>query len=143
MTEPKKPSVPIAHKSRLTSSAAVLLVRDVIAAANYYRDALGFSYDRHWGNPPNFVILHRDGMRLMLNQAPRGTAIVPHWKVNSGMWNVYFWVENADALFEEFRLRGAKIDYGLGNKPYDIREFGVQDLDGYDIGFGQPISPKI
>ena len=127
-------------KARLISSAPVLLVRDVIAAANHYRDALGFSYDRFWGHPPNFVILHRDDMRLMLSQSPQGTNIVPHWRVNSGIWNVYFWTDDVDALFAEFSSRGAKIDYGLDNKPYDVREFGVQDLDGYDIGFGQLIS---
>jgi len=59
--------------------------------------------------------------------------------VNPGIWNVYFWVDDVDALFAELKGRGAKIDYGLGNKPYGIREFGVQDLDGHDIGFGQPI----
>jgi uncharacterized glyoxalase superfamily protein PhnB len=55
------------------------------------------------------------------------------------MWNAYFWVDDVDALYQEFVAAGAKIDYGLGNKPYGIREFGIQDLDGHDIGFGQPI----
>lgn len=125
--------------ARLTSSAPVLLVRDVVAAANHYRDALGFTYDRFWGEPPDFVILRRDGLHLMLSRAPLGTPVVPHWQVNPGMWNVYFWVDDVDALFAEFTRRGAKIDYGLGNKPYDVREFGIQDLDGHDIGFGQPL----
>lgn len=123
---------------RLTSSAPVLLVRDVVGAANYYRDALGFTYDRFLGDPPDFVILRRDALHVMLNLAPEGTAIVPHWKVDPNMWNVYFWVDDVDALFAEFKQRGAKIDYGLCDKPYDVREFGIQDLDGYDIGFGQP-----
>src|SRR5688572_18652600 len=125
--------------ARLTSSAPVLLVRDVVAAANHYRDALGFAYDRFWGEPPNFVILRRDGLNLMLSQAPHGTTLTPHWQVNRGIWNAYFWVDDVDALFAEFTNRGAKIDYGLGNKPYRVREFGIQDLDGHDIGFGQPL----
>jgi predicted enzyme related to lactoylglutathione lyase len=123
--------------ARLTTSAPVLLVRDVVAAANHYRDALGFTYDRFWGEPANFVILRRDGLCLMLNQAPHGVGIVPHWQVSPNMWNVYFWVDDVDALFAEFTGRGAKIDYGLDNKPYRVREFGIQDLDGYDIAFGQ------
>lgn len=124
---------------RFTSSAPVLLVRDVVTAANYYRDALGFAYDRFWGEPPNFVILRRDGLHLMLSQAPKDTTITPHWQVNRGIWNAYFWVDDVDALFAEFTQRGAKIDYGLGNKPYNVREFGIQDLDGHDIAFGQPL----
>lgn len=126
-------------QTRLTASAPVLLVRDVVKAANHYRDALGFSYDRFWGEPPSFVILRRDGMFLMLNQAPRDHVIVPNWQVNDNIWNVYFWVSDVDALLAEFRNRGARIDYDVHDKPYGIREFGVQDLDGYDIAFGQPI----
>lgn len=123
--------------AHLTSSAPVLLVRDVVAAANHYRDALGFTFDRFWGEPPSFVILRRDGLCVMLSLVPHGFTIVPHWQVSANMWNVYFWVDDVDALFAEFQRRGAKIDYGLGDKPYQVREFGVQDLDGYDLGFGQ------
>lgn len=128
--------MPDAH---LTSSAAILFVRDVVASAHYFRDRLGFTFDRIWGEPPGFVILQRDQCRLMLQQAPAGHAIVPHWRVVSSMWNVYFWVDDADALFAEFKRRGATIDYEIGNKPYDVREFGVRDLDDHDIAFGTPL----
>jgi hypothetical protein len=127
--------------ARLTSSAPVLLVRDLVAAANHYRDALGFTYERFWGEPPDFVILRRDGLHLMLSLAPVGHTISPNWKVN-GIWNVYFWVDGVDALFSEFKQSRATIDYGLEDKPYRVREFGIRDLDGYDIGFGQPIAPQ-
>ena len=126
--------------ARLTSSAPVLLVRDVIAAANHYRDALGFTYERFWGEPPNFVILRRDELHVMLSLAPSNHIVVPNWKVN-GIWNVYFWVDDVDSLYAEVKQNGATIDYDLEDKPYNVREFGVRDLDGYDIGFGQPMSP--
>ena len=125
---------------RITASAPVLLVRDVVASAEYYRDKLGFAFTRFWGDPPDFVILERDGMRLMLHRPPAGTPIVPHWQVSPNMWNVYFWVTDADALHADFTRRGAKIDYHPEDKPYGIREFGVQDLDGHDIAFGHPIA---
>ncbi len=122
---------------KLKSSAAVLLVKDVISAANYYRDKAGFGYERFWGEPPSFVILHRDGCYLMLKQAEKPEHVIPHWTVSDKMWNVYFWVENVDALHDEMKSRGAIIDYGLCDQPYGCREFGIQDLDNYDIGFGQ------
>ncbi len=124
---------------KLLSSAPVLLVQDVIKAANYYRDCMGFAYDRFYGDPPGFVILNRDGLYLMLKQVGPEVAIVPHWQVAQNLWNAYFWVSNADALFAELVGRGAKIDYGLCNQDYGCREFGIQDIDGYDIGFGQVI----
>lgn len=125
-------------ESKLTASAPVLLVKDVVAAANHYRDAMGFGYERFWGEPPNFVILNRDGLQVMLRQADDPKHVVPHWTVADKLWNIYFWVSDVDALYREFRARGAKIDYELCEQPYGCREFGTQDLDGHDLGFGQP-----
>ena len=124
-------------KPQLTAVAPVLLVRDVVASANYFRDCVGFSYERLWGEPPDFCIARRDGQSLMLAQIEPDQMSVPHWKIRSGMWNAYFWVTDADALYEELKASGAKIDYGLGTKDYGVREFGIQDLDDHDIGFGQ------
>ena len=125
--------------ARLTASSPVLLVKDVVKAANHYRDAMGFGYERFCGEPPSFVILHRDGVYLMLKQAGDPKHVVPHWTVSDSLWNVYFWVSDVDALYAEFVGRGAKVDYGLCNQDYGCREFGIQDLDGHDIGFGQVI----
>jgi uncharacterized glyoxalase superfamily protein PhnB len=125
--------------AKLLSSAPVLLVRDVVAAANHYRDTMGFHYERFWGDPPGFVILHRDGMYLMLKQAEDPTHIIPHWTVSHNLWNAYFWVDDANALHAEFVKNGATIDYGPCDQPYGCREFGIQDLDGHDIGFGQVV----
>lgn len=125
-------------RAKLTASSPVLLVKDVVAAANHYRDAMGFRYDGFWGEPPNFVILKRDGMYVMLRQADDPKHVVPHWTVSDKLCNIYFWVSDVDELYSEFIARGAKIDYGLCDQPYGCREFGTQDLDGHDIAFGQP-----
>jgi uncharacterized glyoxalase superfamily protein PhnB len=127
------------NKPELVSSAAVLLVKDVVAAANHYRDKLGFAYDGFFGEPASFCILHRDACYLMLKQADNPKHVVPHWTVSAKLSNVYFWVTDADALCREFKARGATIDYGPCDQPYGCREFGIQDLDGYDISFGQII----
>lgn len=122
---------------KILTGAPVLLVRDVTAAAGYFRDRLGFSYDRFWGDPPGFCMVRRDGNTVMLSQAPPGAVLTPHWRVVRGMWNVYFWVDDVEALYAEFQASGAVIDYELGTKPYGVREFGVRDLDDHDIAFGQ------
>jgi uncharacterized glyoxalase superfamily protein PhnB len=124
----------------ITGSAPILLVADVVAAANYYRDCVGFAYDKFYGDPPDFCILSRDKHHLMLALA-NAADVKPHWKTVAQMWNVYFWVDDADAIYEELQGRGAKIDYTISNKPYGCREFGIQDLDGYDIAFGQVLVP--
>ena len=127
-------------KARLTGSAPVLFVRDVHAAAEDYRDAMGFSFGKIWGEPPSFAILRRDDMYVMIKQIEDHNYIVPRSTASPGLWDMYFWVDDIDALYKEFVQRGAKIDYGLCDQPYGCREFGTQDTDGHHIGFGQVIS---
>ena len=120
----------------------MLLVKDVVASANYYRDKLGFRYNGFWGEPPSFCILERDGFDLMLSQVDDPAKIVPNYKIVEGLWNVYFWVDDVESIFADFKNRGAIIDYDLCNQPHGTREFGIQDLDGYDIGIGQILDPE-
>ena len=122
---------------KITASAPVLLVKDVVVAADYFRDRLGFDYDRFWGDPPDFCMVSRDGHTVMLSQAPADAKLVPHWRVVDRMWDVYFWVDDVDAIYAELKGRGATIDYELHLKPYGVKEFGVQDVDDHDIAFGQ------
>jgi uncharacterized glyoxalase superfamily protein PhnB len=124
---------------KLTASAPVLLVKDVVKAAAYYRDKLGFAEPEMFGDPPNFAMVNRDGFTVMLAQAPAAQTLVPHWKIVDKMWNVYFWVDDVETLYAEFQRSGAIIDYTLYTAPWGVREFGVQDLDDHDIAFGQII----
>ncbi len=73
----------------------------------------------------------------MLAQVDDPKQIVPYWKIREKTCNAYFWVEDADGLYEEMKSKGARMDYGPYTQPYGVREFGIQDLDGHDISFGQ------
>ena len=125
--------------SKLTGSAAVLLVRDVVAGANHYRDVMGFDHGRFYGEPPGFVILWRDDLYLMLKQADARLA-VPHRSVGVESCDVYFWTSDVDALHAEFVRRAARISDGLCLQEYGCREFAVRDLDGYENRFGQVVA---
>lgn len=125
--------------ARLTAQAPILFVRDLHASVAYWTDCLGFSA-RLWGDPADFAIAKRDGCYVMLALAPEGHVDMPHWKIRDKMWNAYFWVDDARAIYDEFIASGAKIDYTLHEKPYGVLEFGIQDLDDHDIAFGQDLN---
>jgi uncharacterized glyoxalase superfamily protein PhnB len=126
--------------ARVTGSAAVLLVRDVEKSLGYYRDALGFTPIVVTPDPPTFALLRRGEGAVILTRADDPTVIVPYWTVQSKTSNVYFWVDDAESLYEEYQGRGAKIDWTLYDTPWGTREFGVQDIDGYDLAFNQVLS---
>lgn len=125
-------------KAKITEQAPVLLVSDLVASVEYWKDKVGFAA-RTWGEPPDFAILKRDGAFLMLSQKPQDHEIVPNWKIKSNLWNAYFWVDDARAMYDELVASGSNIDYHLCEQPYGVLEFGIQDLDGHDIAFGQDL----
>jgi len=125
-------------KAKLIGQAPVLLVSDILASVSYWTDKIGFTANL-WGEPADFAILRRDGVALMLSEKPVGHDIVPNWKIKDNLWDAYFWVDDAKAIYDELVASGADIDYHLDHKAYGVLEFGIQDLDGHDIAFGQDL----
>ena len=124
--------------TRLTGSSAVLLVSDLNGAVEFWRDRLGFEC-KTYGHPPDFATASRDDASVLLALCGDAAAIVPNWKIVTNTWNVYIRVDDADAIYAELQERGAAIDYTIYDAPHGFREFGVQDPDGHDIAFGQPL----
>ena len=122
----------------LTGVSPVLLVADLDRAVTFYRDALGFACDVH-GDPPNFAVATRDAAVILLALATEPDRLVPHWQIVPKMVNAYIRVDDADAMYAEVQERGAPIDWTIYDAPHGFREFGVQDPDGHDIAFGQPL----
>jgi predicted enzyme related to lactoylglutathione lyase len=124
--------------ARLTSVSPVLLVADVDRAVAYYRERLGFACEVY-GEPPDFATATRDDATLLLALCRDAARVVPNWKIVDNVWDAYIRVDDVDAVYAEVQERGAPIDYTLYDAPHGFREFGVQDPDGHDIAFGQPL----
>ncbi len=122
----------------LTGVSPVLLVADLERAVTFYRDRLGFECEV-FGRPPNFMTARRDEATLLFALCPDPARIVPNWRIVGQTWNAYIRVDDADAIYAEVQERGAEIDYTIYDAPHGFREFGVQDPDGHDIAFGQPL----
>ena len=123
----------------IISGASVFLVTDVVKSAAYYRDALGFRYDRFWGDPPDFCMLWRDNQCFMLAQVKDAGLIRPVSEAVTAVWDAYLWVEGVDEIYAEVKGRGARIKYEPVEKPYGVKEFAVLDPDGHQIAFGEEL----
>jgi uncharacterized glyoxalase superfamily protein PhnB len=145
---------------KVTGVAPIFLVDDVVRTAEWYRDALGFEigeyfredhdHDEH-GNDvalpegslsePFFVILARDGHRLMLGKtvAP-GRGVTSNVDAKEFSGDAYFWCEGVDEIFMHAKESGAVILMEPEAQFYGIREFRVKDCDGRVLTFGAPVS---
>lgn len=117
--------------------APYFFVQDVVAAADYYRDRLGFDHERLWGDPPAFCMVRRRGVTLMLAQTAR-EAVRPNHVADpdDSAWDAYVWVDDADALHAEYAARGVTIVRAPCDQPYGCRDFEIADCNGYRLCFG-------
>ncbi|HZE69511.1 MAG TPA: VOC family protein [Pyrinomonadaceae bacterium] len=123
------------------SIAPYFIVNDVVTTANYYRDMLGFRYERFWNEPPSFCMVHRNGIVIMLAQLEKEGVMRPNRVVDpeGEAWDAYVWIENADDLYSEFKSKGVKITREICDQPYGCRDFDVEDCNGYRLCFGQDL----
>jgi predicted enzyme related to lactoylglutathione lyase len=114
-------------------------VSDVERAADHYERIFGFRREYTAGTPPQFAIVSRDGLSIMLRLVQQPGQISPNEK-QGGTWDAFFWVRDARALHSELRDNGADIVYGpMVQEEYQMEEFAVRDPEGYVLGFGQPL----
>jgi catechol 2,3-dioxygenase-like lactoylglutathione lyase family enzyme len=113
----------------------LFLVPDVVSAAEFYRDRLGFKILGYYGDPPCFVFVRRDRVDIMLKLAESHDQVRPNGAY--GAWDAYIWVDDFDAIRQELSSRGARIVNESSATTYGTREIDVEDSNGYRLCFGQ------
>ena len=119
------PELPSLNPKQFVQGAPVLHVSDVVATAEFYRDVLGFIWD--FGDE-SYAVVWRDNSAIHFvrdGASPRGV-------------HLFQWVKDVDGYYNEVVGRGADAKAPT-DQPYGIREFGLRDVNGADIVFGQDI----
>ena len=121
--------------------APYFIVDNVVSTANFYRDKLGFRYERFWNDPPSFCMVKREGIVIMLAQLEQSGGMRPNRTVDpeGGAWDAYIWIDDADALHAEYAARGVRIVRPPFDQPYGCRDFEIDDCNGYRLCFGESI----
>lgn len=109
----------------------VLPVPDVEAAVRFYCDQLGFNYDFVMGEPPDHgsVTRGRVGIQFTLVTEKFDAKAYPGW--------FYFFVENIDDLAAQYEQRKIVFTKSLKTHDHGMREFEIEDLNGFHLRFGQ------
>jgi catechol 2,3-dioxygenase-like lactoylglutathione lyase family enzyme len=105
------------------NATPILRVEDMAAAVKYYVEVLGFE-EAEWGND-NFSNVSRDNAGIYLVRGEQG---------HPGTW-VWVGVSDAQALYEEFKAKGARLHHAPRNYSWAL-EMHVEDLDGNILRFG-------
>ena len=112
-------------RTKLAHPTPELPVEDVERAQQHYRDALGFEIgwtvpggdDR---SPAALGAVSRDEVAVFFRRRSRPFEPAVHW----------IFAADIDATYAELRARGARIVEPLEKKPWGLRQFTVEDVDG-------------
>ena len=120
----------------LSRAIPILFVRDVMETVRFYQEKLGFSVDFLHGNPPFYGAVSRGRACLHLRFVHQ-----PNFAELAGrepsLILATIEVDNAEALFEEFRARDVPLAQKLVTQVWGGTDFHVRDPDGNVISFVQ------
>ena len=127
---------------KFTDVTPNLIVSDIDRSLAFYRDVLGFSVVTTVPDaaPFVFVWLQRDDVKVFLNTAGSVKDAMPGLAARPiGGTNTLFMIveaatptEGIDALFDSVKSQ-ARVVMPLKDQFYGMREFGIEDPDGYVI----------
>jgi catechol 2,3-dioxygenase-like lactoylglutathione lyase family enzyme len=122
----------------------LFVVRSVPRTLQFYRDKLGFEITFEGPEPSDifFGMVKRGHAELMFKDI--GVDPVPNYtkdiKQGHAPWDAYVYVPDPDALAAEFLSRDVTLWRPVENNSDNLRGFEVQDVNGYVLYFGKPLS---
>lgn len=121
-------------------AAPVLLCRSLRAAMEFYDGRLGFTASSTDGTLESPLRLMRGKVMMTLVESEQ--ARPPAWKPPTAPPDVNIWVNDVDALYEEFQARLAPMPGPPRDHPDGIRTLDVRDPNGYVLRFNQYSPPE-
>jgi uncharacterized glyoxalase superfamily protein PhnB len=113
-----------------------LAVRDMKKTIDFYTGSLGFKLGMTFpsAESPEYADLSKDGMVLMFLPAAN-LGIGDDAKLGTGV-NLYMQIDgDIDAYYDELKGKGVKIAADIKDEPFGIRDFTIEDINGYQLTF--------
>ena len=118
--------------SNFSHAVPFIPVRDLKETINYYRDKLGFSNEWFWEDTDAGI--RRNNLRLLFTQGPDFLT-----SINSGgrHLEICWFVSNVEEVYEEYKQKGVNIVSTLESKPWKVKEFTIEEINGYWLRIGE------
>jgi catechol 2,3-dioxygenase-like lactoylglutathione lyase family enzyme len=125
-------SSPVVPQVEVERHHASLCVADLARAIEFYTARLGFVHAFSWGDPPTMAGVNIGESQIFLEAgtpAPHGCSL-------------YFVVGDADELYQFHSANGVQILEEPRDRPWELRDYTVRDLDGYRLTFGHRLPTR-
>jgi len=114
--------------SNFSHGVPFMPVHDLKETISYYRDQLGFSDEWFWEDTDAGI--RRNDLRLLFMHDPEFVSSINH---NGRHFEICWFVRDVDDIYEEYKKKNVNIVSQLELKPWGIKEFTVEEINGYWI----------
>ena len=126
----------MSQKVRFKALVPQLVVPDVVKAAEFYCDKLGFELLGYFLDPPVYAMVRRDDVEIHFGKGD-GDEISTKESVRRGLGHdIYIIVSDIEGVFRELTEAGVEVVEGPIKRLYGSIEVVAKDCFGFKIVFG-------
>jgi uncharacterized glyoxalase superfamily protein PhnB len=114
----------------------VIATADVRSTVDWYISVLGFAEHFVFGDPPVYAGIQRGSALVYLARDEKLAATIKDAGLHP---EVFLWVQDVDKVFAEHKRRGANVVEELADRPWDARQYVIEDPNGYHIKIAEPL----
>ena len=129
---------------KLTNLSPLLFTKDLAQTILFYETILGFKAQ---SNFPNFVSLTRDDVNIMFvlptqePQDPKDPGNKEEFFSRPQLTgNIFIFTDQVDQVWNSIKDK-VTIKSPIADREYLMRDFSILDNNGYELVFGEDISP--
>jgi len=121
-------------QKRFYHAVPFMPVRDLRETIDFYKDKLGFYNEWFWKDTD--AGMQRDHFAVLFTLSP---VFVSEVNTSHRSFEIMWFVDNVDEIYEEYKGKGLTIFKELREEPWGVKEFGIEDINGYHIRIAEHI----
>ncbi|PTX43510.1 putative enzyme related to lactoylglutathione lyase [Christiangramia gaetbulicola] len=121
----------MSDSNNFSHSAAILPVSDLPKSIDFYTKKLGFEKTFEWGEPMYYAVVRKGGVGIHLTKRSDGGKPSRYHRA------LYIFVNNIDDVYKQCKDEQIKIVNDIEDRDYKMKDFDIEDPDGFIITFGK------
>ena len=120
----------MSENKNFSHSAAIFPVSDLSRSIKFYTDKLGFEKTFEWGEPVYYAVVKKGGVGIHLTKRSDGGLPSKYHRA------LYIFVNDIDSVYKHCKDNEIRIVNQMEARDYKMKDFDIEDPDGYIITFG-------
>ncbi|MDR5589908.1 VOC family protein [Christiangramia sp. SM2212] len=121
----------MSNQENFSHSAVIFPVSNLEQSIDFYTNKLGFEKTFEWGEPMYYAVVKRGGVGIHLTKRSDGGRPSKYHRA------LYVFVNDIDKLNKVCKENSVHIVNDLESRDYKMRDFDIEDPDGFIITFGK------